>query len=277
MTCRAALARCEAELTGAGVPEPKSDAWLLFSDVTGMDKNAFYLREKEELEEEKEKKLNRLTEERKKRIPVQYLTGKADFFGLTFEVNRNVLIPRMDTEILVEEILNSLGPGQSLLELCTGSGCIAVSVKKNRPDVSVTASDISKEALAVAEKNGEKLGAEVQWAWSDLFSEIREKYDMIAANPPYIETEEIETLEPEVRDFEPRLALDGDRDGLSFYRRILSEAGDHLNPGGKLLVEIGAAEKDAVSRLFREVGFKEIRVINDLAGKPRVVKGEKDV
>lgn len=277
MTCRAALTGCERELLSVGVPEPKSDAWLLFSDVTGMDKNAFYLREKEELEEEKEKKLIRLTEERKKRIPVQYLTGRADFFGLTFEVNRNVLIPRMDTEILVEEILKSLGPEQSLLELCTGSGCIAVSVKKNRPDVSVTASDISKEALAVAEKNGEKLGAEVQWAWSDLFSGIRESFDLIAANPPYIETEEIETLEPEVRDFEPRLALDGDRDGLSFYRRILSEAGEHLNPGGKLLVEIGAAGRDAVSRLFQEAGFNEIRVINDLAGKPRVVKGEKDV
>jgi release factor glutamine methyltransferase len=225
--------------------------------------------------------------------------------GLMFRVNGDVLIPRQDTEILVEEALRDLRdriraeqrsggdscsgnektppPGGGIcsgkrklrvLDLCTGSGCIAVALAHAMPELSVSASDLSEKALSVAEENAARHHAAVAFYQGDLFAPLTgQRFDLIVSNPPYIPTEVIGTLMPEVRDHEPLSALDGKEDGLYFYRRIVAEANGHLNPGGGLLVEIGCDQAEAVSALMREHGFSGIRVLPDYAGLDRVVCG----
>ena len=211
------------------------------------------------------------------RVPLQYILGTQEFMGLTFMVNDNVLIPRQDTETLVEQVLKELPEGGRFLDLCTGSGCIAISVKTMAPAAEVTASDVSKTAITVAKENARRLNTVIDWEVSDLFTAVTGTYDLIASNPPYIPTADIETLMPEVRDFEPHLALDGFEDGLHYYRKIVPEAMDYLKDGGALLVEIGCDQAEAVQRIFSEAGYDEIHIVKDLAGNDRVVKGRKHV
>ena len=195
--------------------------------------------------------------------------------GLTFRVNEHTLIPRQDTEILVEEGMRHMFDGMRILDMCTGSGCILLSLLKYSNECEGTGVDISKEALKVAEENAERLGLKAEFIQGDLFENLPDmKYDMIISNPPYIETAVIETLMPEVREHEPIQALDGMEDGLFFYQRIVEKAGGFLTKGGWLLFEIGYNQGEAVRELMKEKGFQNIEIVKDYAGLDRVVLGQ---
>ena len=211
---------------------------------------------------------------RLRHVPLQHIIGHTGFMGLDFKVSRDVLIPRQDTETLVETVLErEKDPAISILDLCTGSGCIAVSLKKLGGYSQVAASDLSDKAIGLAMRNASINDAEIRLIKSDLFKDIEGSFDVIVSNPPYIPTEEIETLSPEVRDHDPRLALDGGSDGLDIYRRIVSECGDVLNTGGRLYMEIGFDQAVAVGAFMKEADFRDIEVVKDLAGKDRVIFG----
>ena len=205
-------------------------------------------------------------------VPLQYLTREQNFCGLSLYVDERVLSPRQDTECLVEEVLRD-GARGALLDLCTGSGCIPLALLKHGNFSCALGADISAEALAVAETNRARTGLPLLLRQSDLFAEIPERFDVITANPPYIESAEIESLSVEVRDHEPRLALDGAADGLAFYRRLAAESGAHLKPGGRLYLEIGMSQGAAVASLLEAAAFSDIQIIRDLAGRDRIVKG----
>ena len=193
---------------------------------------------------------------------------------MTFKVNSNVLIPRQDTETLVEETLKVIEPQMEVLDLCTGSGCILLSILKNAPTVHGTGSDVSKQALLVAKENAKLHNLEADWVRGNLFDNVSGQFDVIVSNPPYIAQAEIPTLMPEVAQFEPMQALDGGVDGLDFYRSITEEAPQYLKENGYLFFEIGWDQGQEVQRLMREAGFSDVAVIKDLAGNDRVVKGQ---
>ena len=273
MTYREALSLGEKRLSEAGIAEVKTDAWLLFEKVAKLDRNFYYLHMEDEIPEEITSEYKSVLKKRAERIPVQYIIGETEFMGLNFKVNSNVLIPRPDTETLVEEALKVTKPGMKVLDMCTGSGCIIISIVHYGKEIKGYASDISKHAISVAKENAKKNQVTINFETGDLFEHITEKYDMIVSNPPYIRTEVISTLMPEVQQFEPMQALDGMGDGLYFYRRIVEEAGEYLNEGGYLLFEIGHDQGVDVSELMTAAGFKNVRVIKDLAGNDRVVSG----
>ena len=204
------------------------------------------------------------------RTPVSQIIGQRAFWKMDFEVTPDVLDPRPDTEALVELALQH--PFDTLLDLGTGSGCIAVSLLAERPQSAGLATDVSEKALAVARRNAQRAGlSNIGFRQSNWFDGVPEKFDLILSNPPYIRADEMDGLAPEVRDHEPRLALTDEGDGLGAYRQIAAGAGDHLTPGGRLLVEIGWQQGPAVSEIFRSHGFADVTVHPDLAGKPRVV------
>ena len=204
---------------------------------------------------------------------MQYITGETEFMGLPFKVNSNVLIPRQDTETLVEEALKVIRPGMKVLDMCTGSGCIIISIMHFAKEIEGFASDISRHAINLAKENAKMNNVSVTFETGDLFDHIRGNYDVIVSNPPYIRTEEIPKLMPEVQNFEPVQALDGKEDGLYFYRRIVEEAKEYLNPNGFLLFEIGYDQGKEVPELMENAGYKNVKVIKDLAGNDRVVSG----
>ena len=271
-------------LAEAGIDDARTDAAILLEYLTGMDRHGMLMRGQEVLgdgEAEIKDKYLGLLKRRKLREPVQYITGMADFMGLRFRVNENVLIPRFDTEFLVEELMIEIGDGASLLDVCTGSGCILLSLMSYKNGIKGAGTDISEEALATAEENERAVfsGREsehepVDWILSDMFENVRGAYDYIVSNPPYIQSEVIDSLMSEVKDHEPRTALDGGRDGLDFYRIIALNAGKHLKRHGKLFLETGYDEAEAVSGLLRENGFTGIKIKKDYAGNDRVVIGE---
>ena len=264
----------ENELKEANIIEANIDAWYLLSYVFSISKMTYLLdRNKEiQLDDEKISFYKKLIGKRKKRIPLQHLTNEQEFMGLEFFVNEHVLIPRQDTEVLVEEVLKD-GYGERIIDICTGSGCIAISLDKLGHFKEVVGVDISKEALEVAKRNNEKLSASVNFIESDLFTNVENKtFDCIVSNPPYIRKEVIETLEPEVKDFEPYIALYGPDEGLYFYEKIARIGKAYLQPNGKIYFEIGHDQGDAVSHILKKNGYKDIFVIKDLAGLDRVVK-----
>lgn len=264
----------ENELKEANIIEADIDAWYLLSYVFSISKMTYLLdRNKEiQLDDEKISFYKKLIGKRKKRIPLQHLTNEQEFMGLEFFVNEHVLIPRQDTEVLVEEVLKD-GYGERIIDICTGSGCIAISLDKLGHFKEVVGVDISKEALEVAKRNNEKLSASVNFIESDLFTNVENKtFDCIVSNPPYIRKEVIETLEPEVKDFEPYIALYGPDEGLYFYEKIARIGKAYLQPNGKIYFEIGHDQGDAVSHILKKNGYKDIFVIKDLAGLDRVVK-----
>lgn len=272
-TYREALCRAEARLAKAGVEEAALDAWLLFSWVSGISRAVYFMdRDRPWTDQEEQKRYEAVIGKRAQRTPLQYLTGVQQFMGLDFQVTPSVLIPRQDTETLVEYALQRLRPGDRVLDLCTGSGCIGISLMK-LGGARVWCTDISEKALAVARSNGQRLGCDgISWIRSDLLEQIEEKaFDMIVSNPPYIPSEVIDGLMPEVRDHEPRLALDGDGDGLSFYRRLASDCKGFLKPGGLLCMEIGCDQGRAVAELLTAAGWEQIFVLKDDAGRDRVV------
>ena len=309
-------------LEESGSPDAGNDARQLLMAAFHLDMTHFLLDRMQPLPDSGRTRsairlYQEMIEQRRGRIPLQQILGVQEFMGLEFYVNRHVLIPRQDTETLVELVLKEHRAGDSLLDLCTGSGCIAISLALKGQFTSVTATDISGEALEVAKRNAEKLlgavkaekaaseAAEPEKAASeaaepgiigqereepekeglvfclcqgDLFEALPRtasgdtpRYDIITANPPYIPTDIIPTLEPEVRDHEPVLALDGTRDGVYYYRRIAQAAGAYLTDRGRIYVEIGHDQGTQVSAILRDQGYQHIRVIKDLAGNDRVV------
>ena len=257
-------------LKNDNVREWESDGLILFEEAYGLDRGSMLTKMKDEavitprLTEYINKRLNN--------IPVQYITGKAYFYGRTYNVNEHVLIPRFDTEVVVYEALREFS-GQTVLDMCTGSGCIAITIAL-MTDAHVSATDISDEALQVAKTNASFNGAQVDFIKSDLFSEIKGTYDMIISNPPYIRSDEIETLDKEVKLMEPRLALDGGDDGLIFYKEIISDSRRFLVKDGLLVFEIGYDQGSDVKALMEAQGFVDVHVKKDLANLDRVVIGK---
>ena len=228
--------------------------------------------EKKKAEQEKEYEL--VLRKRAEHVPLQYITGEQEFMGLPFRVNPSVLIPRQDTETLVEEALKVVKSGMKVLDLCTGSGCILISILSKVSNVEGHGVDISKQALIVAKENAKLNDVAVTFEKSDLFEAVDDTFDVIVSNPPYIPTEDIVTLMPEVAHFEPMQALDGKEDGLYFYRKIIKECKQYLNTNGVILFEIGHNQANDVTQMLQEAGFQEIRVVKDLAGNDRVVIGK---
>lgn len=274
MTYREAVEFGTKCLTDAGVPDAALDAWYLLQMVCKIERSYYYVHGEEDITQDAQKEYEIAVQKRAEHIPLQYIIGEQEFMGLRFKVYSNVLIPRQDTETLVEQVLKIVKPGMKVLDLCTGSGCVLISVLKNAPELTGMGSDISKTALLVAKENAKLHEVDAEWVRSDLFDNITETFDVIMANPPYIPTGEILSLMPEVRDFEPENALDGGADGLDFYRKIAGQVKDYLNPGGYVYMEIGYDQGEAVSELMRNAGFTEVEVIKDLARNDRVVKGK---
>lgn len=269
------LSRGESALRNAEIAEAKLDAWYLFETAFGMSRVEYLMNQQNSAMEECCARYEAMIQKRSQHIPLQHITGTQEFMGFDFDVNEHVLIPRQDTECLVERVMK-YAQNKSVLDVCTGSGCIIISLEKLCRLSSATALDISDKALETARKNAKKLQAQVNFIESDLFSQIHEKYDIIVSNPPYIPTKVIEGLMEEVKEHEPMLALDGKEDGLYFYRKIIMEAGEHLNTAGMLFFEIGHDQADAVSKLMQEHGFTGIMVEKDLAGLDRIVYGKID-
>lgn len=287
MTYREIYEEGKGALAAAGIEEAELDARLLLEFVCKTNRNTLLVHDDRPVTAEEASAYRRLTEKRAKRIPLQHLTGTQDFMGLEFEVNEHVLIPRQDTEILVEEALQELHDGMHVLDMCTGSGCILISLLRYSNDCTGVGADISEEALRVAEKNAKRLlikketgeieqavdGCPAMFVQSNLFEKVEGQFDMIVSNPPYICTDVIETLMPEVREHEPRQALDGSADGLLFYRRIIEDSVGYLKRGGMLFFEIGYDQGEAVKTLMEQAGYLEVCVKKDYAGLDRVVSG----
>ncbi len=263
-------------LKAAGIAEAPVDAWLLFEHVTGLDRAAYIMREEEEVREDEKEEYRIIISKRAERVPLQYITGHQAFMGMDFKVNSSVLIPRMDTEILVVETAKKLKEGMKVLDMCTGSGCIIISLMHLTDGITGTGSDLSKQALIVAKENAVNNRTPVNFICSDMFAQIEDEYDIIVSNPPYIPTEEINSLMPEVRDFEPVSALDGSSDGLEFYRILASEAPQHIKDGGWLFLEIGCEQAEDVTKLLKDAHFRDVTTVKDLAGLDRVVYGRKE-
>lgn len=262
-------------LETAGILEAELDAWYLLSDTISIDRTKFLVdrNDPKELDYDLLEQYRSRLKKRAMRIPLQHILGIQEFMGIEFLVNDKVLIPRQDTEVLVEEVLKE--KGGTVLDLCTGSGCIAVSLAKLGHFQQVDAADISVDALDIAKENAKRAGVQVQFYQGNLFETITQKYDIIVSNPPYIPKEVIETLEPEVKKYEPYQALYGPNHGLYFYETISKFAVDFLNSDGKIFYEIGYDQAEAVCAILERNKYKEIEVIADLSGKNRVVKARK--
>lgn len=256
----------------AGIEETADIDWIMV-EVTGKSRSMLPLHGKFSTEETKQ--IMDAVEKRLKHIPLAYIFGKTNFYGYDLEVNQNVLIPRLDTEILIEKVKNDIISNKkavSVLDIGTGSGAIAIVLQKET-GANVTAVDVSPKALEVAKRNAEKNNAEIKFIHSNVFENVVGKFDFIVSNPPYIETEVVKGLEKEVVDNEPILALDGGEDGLDFYREIVEKAPNFLNEGGKLYFEIGYNQAEAVSGLMKDK-LKNIQVFKDYGDNDRVVSGE---
>ncbi len=270
----AALYRMGVErLAAAGIEEAKLDARLLLEELCGTDRNDLLVHGDRPVTEQQENSYVNYIELRSRHIPLQHITGYQEFMGLRFKVTPDVLIPRQDTETLVEEVLKNLHDGMRILDLCTGSGCILLSLLRYSNDCVGVGADLSKKALTVAEENAGSLGLTAEFVQGDLFEPVTGKFEIIVSNPPYIPSNVIPTLMEEVREHDPLMALDGKEDGLFFYREIIGQAGEYLYPGGMLFLEIGCEQAGAVTELMKNAGYRDVTVCKDLAGLDRVVSG----
>ncbi len=257
-------------LSDKNIPDASIDGWLLLSFCCQIDRAKFFLNKDTMLTEMEYNRYKKLITLRGDHIPLQHLTNEQEFMGLPFYVNEDVLIPRQDTEILVEEVLK-VSTGKNILDICTGSGCIIISLDKLSNIESGLGVDISLKALEVAQQNKRDLDSKVTFAYSDIYSQITGTYDIIVSNPPYIPSKDILTLMEEVRVHEPMLALDGEEDGLYFYRMICNRLKEFLIPGGFIFFEIGYNQGKDVTGLLKEAGMTDIKITKDLAGLDRVV------
>lgn len=275
MTYEKLLAQATDRLIMAGVTDAQLDAWYLLEDTFGISRADYFLKKRECPEQ-----IPGCWEDRLKlrcdRMPLAYVLGYTEFMGLHFTVEPGVLVPRQDTETLVEWVLKAEKAPKTLLDMCTGSGCIGLSLAK-LGGFSVTLSDLSPRAIHVSRINRGGLGLEeqVEICHGDLFEALPEgkRFDIIVSNPPYIQTGVIQELQEEVRDHEPHMALDGMEDGLFFYRKLAKEAPQWLVPGGRIYLEIGYDQGESVPALLQEAGFVDVTVKKDLAGNDRVVRG----
>ena len=275
MTLKQAYEYGQEQLKNAEIDDAALDAWYLLEYVTGVSRAMYFLDMNREISLEQETKYCSYVATRAKHVPLQHITGVQEFMGLEFLVNEHVLVPRQDTEVLVECVLEDLKSGMHILDMCTGSGCTLLSLLKlcGMSNVKGVGVDISEEALKVAKQNAEKLEVNARFISSDLFCDVEGKYDVIVSNPPYIRTSVIEELKEEVKFHDPFIALDGKEDGLYFYRRIVEESPKYLIKGGKLYFEIGHDQGEDVSKLMKDAGFVDVTVKKDLAGLDRVVFG----
>ena len=294
MTRREAYDYGVEQLEAEGIENADCDIRILLEDLCGVDREELFIQGDKVISRRESEIFMNAVNRRMGHYPVQYITGKQEFMGLTFSVNQNVLIPRMDTEILVEEVLKELMDGSRILDMCTGSGCILLSLLYYSNDCEGVGVDISQEALDVAKDNSGRLilddtfdllfqtggkgkkhldEEKREFIQSNLFNDVKGRFDIIVSNPPYIRSDVIPTLMEEVRDYEPMLALDGKEDGLYFYRKIIEKAPAYLNPEGKLFFEIGYDQADDVVLLMEEAGFKDVVVVKDYAHLNRVVWG----
>ncbi len=282
-------------LEKAGIPEAALDARLLLEACCGTDTQTLLAHGERPVSEEERRRYENYIERRQQREPVAYILEEQDFMGLSFHVTPAVLIPNQDTETLAEEAMKILSGGMKILDLCTGSGCILLSLLHYAPDCFGVGTDLSFEALEIAKENAVRLKMQERTLWlqGDLFEALQDlpaegglfsdkkddhgqaKFDMIVSNPPYIAREVIETLAPEVKNAEPYRALDGGPDGLDFYRELAAKAAGWLRIGGKLLLEIGYDQGETVSALLRDQEWLEITVIKDYGGLDRVVRAER--
>lgn len=280
MTLRELLTEGEHTLQAAGIDDWKMDAWYLMEETLQVTRTRYLMDSGKIISDEDANRYLELIGKRAEHIPLQHLTGHQEFMGLDFQVSEDVLVPRQDTEVLVEEVLKYMRSGMHVLDMCTGSGCILLSTLKLAAelngcrDLKGTGADLSEKALRIAEQNRKNLGLEetATLLQSNLFENISGTYDIIVSNPPYIASEVITTLSEEVKDHEPMMALDGGTDGLDFYRIIIEKSPSYLTMGGMLFFEIGYDQGKSVSQLM-EKDFEDIHVIKDLAGLDRVVYG----
>lgn len=272
------LSQGEEKLQAAGIEEYKNDALELMLHVLKQDRSYYLLHKLDQADPEVETVYNQVINTRASRIPLQHITHYQNFMGLDFFVNEHVLTPRFDTEILVDKVLKTIKnvdkDSLTVLDMCTGSGCIAISIDKLAVKTcKITGVDISREALEVAGRNGQKLNSKVSFIESDLFSNISGQYDIIVSNPPYIRSQDVLELMPEVREHEPILALDGSEDGLEFYKRIIEAAPHFQGSNAYLFFEIGYDQGEDVKALMEVAGYINIEIIKDFAGLDRVVWG----
>ena len=290
MKTRILIKEGEYRLAKAGCMDAKIDSEELYCFLTGTDRLQIFMKAEEEADEEVERKYLALIARRAERIPLQYITGVQEFMGHRFKVDQSVLIPRQDTETLVVEAARTIqstsrdklsfferlrgGKEWEVLDLCCGSGAIGISLAKICDNIHVTGSDISGAALAVARNNARNLRVKAEYLEGDLFAPVEgKKYDMIVSNPPYIRTNMIAVLQDEIKNYEPRQALDGGRDGLDYYRRIIKEAPGYLKPEGYLMFEIGSDQGEDLRKMLKDDGrYTPAEVIRALPGRDRVVK-----
>ena len=283
MTYRELLNKADTELKKAGIEDHASCARIMICEASGLNMAAVLLHEQEQVPEAYAERFEGFLSRRIKREPLEYILGRTSFMGLDIFCSKDCLIPRFDTEILVElalaevakakERCSAEGRTPRILDICTGTGCIGIAVAALSGVGKVTLSDISPDAVALAHKNAGVNGVDAELIVSDLFDSITGKFDIITANPPYIAGAEIDRLEPEVSVYEPRLALDGGEDGFLFYRRIMSCAPQHLTRGAFLALETGEEQTEEVAAMMKAVGMTEVNIHKDLAGLPRVVCG----
>ena len=288
MTIREVLINIRERLQNAGIEDFEYESWAFLDWKLHIDRAEFYMNPNGEVKEELLAELESVLKQREQRVPLQYLMGECEFMGYDFYVDERVLIPRQDTEVLVEEAISRMRNLEKpqILDMCTGSGCILLSLLLELPQALGTGVDVSEGALCVAKENRKRLGLEqrAELIQSDLFSadyfrknsgNDHMEYDMLISNPPYIRTEDIEGLMEEVRFHDPVLALDGKENGLYFYEKITEQAGTYLKPGGWLMYEIGCDQGMDVSEIMKKNGFEQIEIKKDLAGLDRVVTGRK--
>lgn len=276
MTIHELLELGSKKLREVGQEEPKALAKRILAFLLKKDVSYLAIHPEEIVETKIETDFNEAIQKKQEGIPLQYITNMQEFMGINFYVDENVLIPRPDTEVLVEEVIKLAKAKENIaiLDMCTGSGAIAIALAEYLTNAKITASDKSKKALVVAQKNAKNTKASIQFIESDLFGNIKDKFDIIVSNPPYIESDVIKCLDKEVQK-EPMMALDGGKDGLDFYRKIAKQARAYLNEDGYLALEIGYNQKEKVKELLKKEGYREIYSKKDFGDNDRIVIGKK--
>lgn len=260
------------KLDAAGITDASVDIWLLLEHFADIKKSDYFANQDTTITKVVAEQIEEAVEKRANHIPVQHIIGQTEFMGLTFKVNDKVLVPRLDTEILVDEVVKYVGDDfAKILDMCTGSGCIAITVSDMCDNATVVGADISKDAIDIAEDNNKLNQTDVTFIESDLFENVEGLFDVVVSNPPYIKTEEIENLQEEVKLYDPKLALDGGESGLDFYQRIIKDSKDYLKANGMIFFEIGFDQAEEVSNILKENGYHDIVVKKDLSGLDRVV------
>jgi release factor glutamine methyltransferase len=267
----------------AGIENPERDAEVLLSHCLGIERVILY-RDNPGISDEMNAQIDALLKRRTGREPLQYILGYTEFYGLKIKVGTGVLIPRPETELLAEEAIKTISKCKfqnanfKILDLCTGSGCIALALAKAFPDAQVYGTDMSADALGYAGENAELNNIKnITFLKGDLFNPVKDmQFDRIVSNPPYIRKDDMKLLQPEIRDWEPVAALDGGEDGLDYYRKIISGAGDYLKENGFLMLEIGMGQSESIREMAEDEGFADIHILKDYAGIERIVKAQKE-